>query len=122
MNAAPTAEAQLRHLEEQLLKPEVRASREKLAALLADDFIEFGSSGGVFDKRKVMAALTNERPAKLSLRKFAVTMLADNIALVTYRAIRRSKRGARPVETLRSSVWRMREGEWQMVFHQGTRI
>ena len=122
MNAAPTTEAQLRHLEEQLLQPQVRASRERLAELLADDFIEFGSSGKVFDKKKVIAGLAKETPTKLSLSKFAVTMLADNIALVTYRAARSAGRGRRPVQSLRSSVWRLREGNWQMVFHQGTRI
>jgi hypothetical protein len=121
MNAAPTVESQLRRLEEQLLQPEVRASRERLGALLADDFLEFGSSGTVFDKKKVIAALSKESPAKRSLRRFAVTMIADNIALVTYRATFSSKRGAR-VHSLRSSIWRLREGDWQMVFHQGTRI
>ena len=122
MNAAPTVEAQLRHLEKLLLQQEVRASRERLAALLADDFVEFGSSGKVFDKRKVIAALTKEPSAKMYLSKFALTMLADNIALVTYRAIHRAARGRRPVQSLRSSIWRLREGDWQMVFHQGTRI
>ena len=122
MNAAPTTEAQLRHLEEQLLQPQVRASRERLAELLADDFIEFGSSGKVFDKKKVIAGLAKETSTKLSLSKFAVTMLADNIALVTYRAARSAGRGRRPVQSLRSSIWRLREGDWQMVFHQGTRI
>jgi len=122
MNAAPTAKAQLRHLEEQLLQPEVRASRERLAALLADDFVEFGGSGKVLDKRKVIAALAKEQmPAKLSLSRFAVTMLADDIGLVTYRATRSTGRG-RSTKSLRSSIWRLREGDWQMVFHQGTRI
>ena len=35
----------LRRLEERLLQPEVRQSAEAVADLLADDFIEFGSSG-----------------------------------------------------------------------------
>ena len=105
-----------------MLQPEVRASREKLAALLADDFVEFGSSGKVFDKRKVIAALTREPSAKPSLSKFAVKMLADNIALVTYRATRSAAPSRRPVQSLRCSIWRLRDGDWQMVFHQGTRI
>jgi hypothetical protein len=49
--------ALLRDLEEQLLKPEVRTSRDRVGYLLADDFIEFGSSGRIFDKRGVIEAL-----------------------------------------------------------------
>jgi hypothetical protein len=120
MNAAPTVEAQLRHLEEQLLQPEVRASTERVAALLADDFVEFGSSGQVFDKSQIMEVLKKETPARRSLSQFESTMLSDNIALVTYRASRVSKPGASTVHTLRSSIWRLSNGQWQMVFHQGT--
>jgi hypothetical protein len=44
-------------LEEDLLKPEVRRSAERVNCLLADDFIEFGSSGRIFDKRGIIEAL-----------------------------------------------------------------
>ena len=117
MNAPPTVEAQLQHLEEQLLQPEVRASAERVAALLADDFVEFGSSGQVFDKQQIMKLLQQESPTKRSLSRFESTALSDNIVLVTYRAIRNSEP---PVHTLRSSIWRLSNGQWQMVFHQGT--
>jgi hypothetical protein len=117
MNAAPTVEAQLRHLEEQLLQPEVRASAERVGALLAEDFVEFGSSGQVFDRNQIMKLLREENPTKRSLSKFESTVLSDSIVLVTYRATRNSKP---PVHTLRSSIWRLSNGQWQMVFHQGT--
>ena len=117
MNAAPTVEAQLRHLEEQLLEPEVRASAERVSALLADDFVEFGSSGQVFDKKQIIELLRQGTPTKRSLSKFESTMLSDNVVLVTYRATRSSKP---PVHSLRSSIWRLSNGQWQMVFHQGT--
>jgi hypothetical protein len=37
--------ATLRRLEEQLLDASVRASADQVAALIAEDFVEFGSSG-----------------------------------------------------------------------------
>jgi hypothetical protein len=120
MTAAPTVDAQLRHLEEQLLQPEVRSSTERLAALLAEDFVEFGSSGQVFNKKQIIAALAEETPTKRSLSEFEARMLSEDIALVTYRATRRSKPGTGAVHTLRSSIWRRNNGQWQMVFHQGT--
>jgi hypothetical protein len=120
MKGGPTLDAQLRHLEEQLLQPEVRASTERVAALLADDFVEFGSSGHVFGKKQIVEALRKEIPTKRSLSQFASTMLSDNIALVTYRATRTAKAGEKTVTTLLSSIWRLSNGQWQMVFHQGT--
>src|SRR5688500_14245290 len=99
MTALPTVDAQLRHLEEQLLQPEVRRSSERLAALLADNFVEFGSSGQVFNKEQIIAALRKETPTKRSLTEFKSTMLSDNVALVNYRATRRSKPGKSAVQT-----------------------
>jgi hypothetical protein len=117
MNAARTVEAQLRHLEEQLLQPEVRASAERVNALLADEFVEFGSSGQVFDKKQIIALLQQEMPTRRSLSNLLTTVLAERVVLVTYRATRSSNP---PVHTLRSSIWRLSNGRWQMVFHQGT--
>ena len=120
MSAAPTINTELRHLEEELLQPEARRSTERLSALLADDFMEFGSSGRVYNKEQVIAALSTETPTKHTLTDFESKMLSDNVALVKYRAARRSKAAASPEQTLRSSIWRRSNGQWQMVFHQGT--
>ena len=46
--------AMFRELEERLLQPDVRSSAEEIAKLLADEFIEFGSSGRVFNKHHVI--------------------------------------------------------------------
>lgn len=117
--SSPTIETLLRRLEEELLQPDVRASAERVAALLADDFLEFGSTGQVFNKQQVIEALREETGTKRSLSKFQSRMLSTNIALVTYRATA-SVREARPVHSLRCSVWRLSNDRWQMVFHQGT--
>jgi hypothetical protein len=59
--------ALLRRLEEELLKPEVRRSPGQVGVLLSDDFVEFGSSGGVFNKQQVIEALEQEGPADPSI-------------------------------------------------------
>ena len=53
--------ALLRSLEEQLLQPEIRKNSEKLGDLLADEFVEFGSSGRTFDKRSIIDRLPQEQ-------------------------------------------------------------
>ena len=109
----------LRSLEERLLKSEVRGSPDEVGYLLADEFIEFGSSGGVYDKRQVIVALQQEMldpTTRVSLVDFVARRLAPEVILVTYRTIRPD----RPESHLRSSIWKLVEDRWQMVFHQGT--
>jgi hypothetical protein len=106
----------LRELEESLLLPDVRKS-ERLVELLADSFVEFGRSGRVYTKADLVAALAAEVPFVQTTSDFKVTMLAPQAALVTYRIHRHSDP---PVYTLRSSVWQMIRGQWQMIFHQAT--
>jgi hypothetical protein len=114
----------LRSLEEELLKPEVRHSPDRVGNLLSDDFIEFGSSGRVFNKQQVIEALEREGPAdstiRLSLVDFIARGLASNVILVTYLTIQEGGPGTRQDSRLRSTIWKLIEGRWQMVFHQGT--
>ena len=108
--------AELKGLEEELLVPTVRKST-RLTELLADEFIEFGSSGRTYTKSDLVAALQAESPVAQTTSDFKVTSLAPDVALLTYK-IRRD--GQPPVHTLRSSIWVRSRGRWQMVFHQGT--
>lgn len=111
-------ERQIRALEERLLTPEVRGSREELTKLLADDFLEFGSSGRTFDKQAIIALLEDESPLECSLHDFSVQQLSDDVVLATYTA--RAVRLEEIKTSLRSSVWVYRDERWQLTFHQGT--
>jgi hypothetical protein len=123
MTMSPAETTLLLHLEEELLKPEVRRSANQVGHLLADEFIEFGSSGRVFDKRQIIEALQHETPyptIRISLVDFTARRLAADVVLVTYRAIQQSGPEVPERSRLRSSIWKLIEGRWQMVFHQGT--
>ena len=123
MSIEPAIAALLRQLEEELLKPEVRKSADRVARLLADDFIEFGSSGHAFDKAQIIEALQKETPdpaVRIRLTEFAARRLAPEVVLVTYRTVRQGGLDAAPASRLRSSIWKVIDGRWQMVFHQGT--
>ena len=61
MGLGISIEAHLRTLEEQLLQPAVRKDATRLDALLADGFIEFGSSGRVFDKQAIIYLLPTSK-------------------------------------------------------------
>jgi len=111
-----SVEKLLEDLERQLLVPWVRKS-ELVFELLAEEFVEFGSSGRQFTKAQIVGALQAEALVEVTASEFKVQLLSSQVALVTYRA---QRHGEPPVYTLRSSIWQQREGQWQMVFHQGT--
>lgn len=119
MSSEPPEATLLRQLEEELLKPEVRSSPERVGRLLA---VEFGSSGHACDKAQTVAALQQETPdpaVRIVLTEFAARCLAPEVVLVTYRTTRRGSPDA-PPSRLRSSIWKRIDGRWKMVFHQGT--
>ncbi|BCB02959.1 nuclear transport factor 2 family protein [Bacillus sp. KH172YL63] len=105
----------IQFLEEALLDPGVRTDRESLERLLAESFIEFGSSGTVW-KRKDCLGESGLSVRNFHLYDFNLESLADNVVLATYRLHDRT----RGQHTLRSSIWKAADGGWQMCFHQGT--
>jgi hypothetical protein len=116
MPASESLSLHLRELEESLLQPDVRKSND-LVALLADDFIEFGSSGRVYSKADVVAVLQDETPSTQTTNDLKVALFSPQVALPTYRI---RDEVTPPAHTLRSSVWQLRGDRWQMVFHQAT--
>lgn len=107
----------LYELEQQVLRPATRSSRKHLEELLAEDFLEFGSSGGIYDQASVISALMLEQPAAWSIANFQVRPLGEDAALVTYLG---TKGGGE--SSLRCSVWKRVGGRWRMTFHQGTKL
>lgn len=111
---------QMLECEKKLLDPVLRRSPQRLATLLADDFVEFGSSGRTYDKKQVLYRLGRQLLAHLTIEDFRAVELAPGAALVTYRARAESQDGRSEKHSLRSSLWVQRDGQWQMLFHQGT--
>lgn len=106
----------LRDLEESLLLPDVRKS-QILVDLLADEFVEFGSSGRIYNKADLVSTLQAETPSTQTASSFELTELSPEVALLTYRVHLHCEP---PVHTLRSSLWKQIGGRWRMIFHQAT--
>ncbi len=120
MAAEYSQEMLLYQLEERLLQPNVRKSAQDVAELLADEFIEFGSSGRIFDKQQIIENLQNEPLTQITITQFNTSVLAAGVILITYRAVKYSADSGEPVYSLRSSIWKLIDDEWKIVFHQGT--
>jgi hypothetical protein len=111
-------------LERVLLRPDVRCSREALVELLAPDFVEFGTSGRVYDREQIIAALTIEGPGQrgtVQISHLTVRPLSESVVLVTYQTVSRTCDHIEHCAN-RSSIWRRSEERWQMAFHQGTPV
>ena len=109
-----------RELEEKLLRQETRNSPSEVATLLHPDFFEFGQSGTLWSRQQTIDRLAQEHPMERSLTDLSVRSLAADVTLVTYRAVGRDLASGNAWHSLRSSVWKLTDGRWQMIFHQGT--
>jgi hypothetical protein len=112
---------QFPQLEEKLLQPDVRHSVVELDKPLADDFMEFGSSGLVYTKYDILESLPKHDSPRFSLSDFQAKILAPDMVLVTYSAVKNDANGQKS-SSLRSSIWKKNGERWQIVFHQGTII
>ncbi len=120
MDDKESLEAEFRTLEERHLRPEIRKSIEKLDALLADDFVEFGSSGNIYTKPQVLDAVPLSSLGSAVLSGFQVKQLAPDLVLAFYQLAAQNDHNPEMSYSLRSSIWKRFQGGWQMVFHQGT--
>jgi|ERR1700738_2074061 len=120
-NGGGTA-ARLRKLEESLLDTAVRRDRKKMRSMLADNFLEFGSSGRVWTRNSIIDLLSQETAfIPPAIENFRCVFLSDDVALVTYRTVRTDPDSGEILASLRSSIWTQESGTWRMRFHQGTR-
>ena len=110
----------LRSLEEKLLNPGVRKSSQELLRLLSDEFVEFGSSGKIYNKSQVIESLKNESEVYITIMNFKAMQLAPEVILLTYTASSINKIINDTRNSLRSSIWKKSDDRWQLVFHQGT--
>ena len=75
-----------------------------LASLIDDEFEEFGSSGGGWDRPAIVALLAEAPPADVKIEAFTAAPLSGDVVLVTYRSIARAP-GVPARHAWRSSVW-----------------
>ncbi len=117
MTALPELQALLLTLELELMNPALRRDRLRVAALLAEDFQEVGSSGGIWSREAMLLHLQQESPGEAAaVADFSVRALAPQAVLVTYSTVRRE------TQILRSSIWVESDDGWKILFHQGTPV
>ncbi|GAA2179164.1 ribonuclease HI family protein [Brooklawnia cerclae] len=102
-------------LEKALLTDAVRTDPGRLRQLLHPEFTEFGASGRIWTRNRLLAE-TGPLPVRLAFEPIGTERLADDVILLRWRAV-----GAHGT-WLRSSVWQRVEGSWRCRFAQGTPV
>ena len=110
----------LRRLEESLWLAQYRFDRAYMDKTLAQDFFEFGRSGRVYRREDTLNVPFEPSEIRLPLPKFAVRLIAPDVALVTY--ISEVKFSDVTETANRSSLWSRYPAGWRLRFHQGTPI
>jgi hypothetical protein len=106
--------------EEALLSPEVRRDADALDALLAPEFREIGTSGRLWLRHEVIAALVSPdsdgENGEWVISERAAIELGDHVIHLSYRLEHRGR------VSRRSSLWRVEGGRARILFHQGTAV
>ncbi|MDR3248381.1 MAG: DUF4440 domain-containing protein [Treponema sp.] len=112
----------IKTLEEKLLAPKIRVSREELEKIISPEFIEYGSSGKIYNYSGTIAHLVSHADDKFNhtFLNFKTRRLSDDTILALY--IVETEKHHRIAITNRCSLWRWEEGSWRIIFHQGTRV
>ncbi|NDB83711.1 MAG: DUF4440 domain-containing protein [Alphaproteobacteria bacterium] len=97
-------------------------TKEDIANQMCDEFWEVGASGNVYTKQDVIETLLERYndPSYQDIweaKDFALTKIAPDNYLLTYILIQDKTRVTR-----RSTLWRRINGDWKILYHQGTVI
>ena len=101
-------------------RPEFGRTRADFERMTAPEFREVGASGREYERAYVLDELDRRHRAReaepmLEAREFQCQWLAGEVYLLTYTLVQGGTR-----RTRRSTIWERRDGEWTIVFHQGT--
>jgi hypothetical protein len=110
---------ELRRREPIFHHPGFGTSRADYMRMTADDFWEIGASGQRYSRGYVLDVLEARLADPVDeldweSRDFHVRELAPDVYILTYTL----RQGGRL--TRRSTIWRRADGDWKIVFHQGT--
>jgi hypothetical protein len=108
----------LTRLEEDMWREVMRFDRAFQEQRFATDFFEFGRSGRVYNRDRIIQFDSQPIHAVLPLPNLAIRLLDRNTAQVTYNS--QVEYDSVVEYARRSSIWSRTENGWVMRFHQGT--
>jgi hypothetical protein len=97
-------------------------TKQDIENQMCDEFWEVGASGNVYTKKDVIETLLEryndpDHQDIWEAKNFKLTKIAPDNYLLTYVLIQEKTRVTR-----RSTIWRKKNGDWKILYHQGTII
>ena len=108
----------LQRLEEELWREETRFDVSRMEEVIAEDFLEFGRSGRIYQRADTLAVPSTPIEAVIPLPDFDARLLAEGVAQVTHNSV--VTYGENIEKARRSSIWTRSSSGWKLRFHQGT--
>lgn len=95
-------------------------TKQDIEDQICDEFWEVGASGNIYSKQEVIETLLKRYndPNYQDIWEtsdFNLTQIAPENYLLTYNLIQNKTR-----RTRRSTIWRKVNGQWKILYHQGT--
>lgn len=104
-------------------QPEFGTTRADFEKMTAEDYWEIGASGNRYDREECIetVAARYQDPDYIKndfweTKDFECRQLSDDTYLLTYILIQ----GKEKRITRRSTIWKNQQGQWMIVYHQGT--
>ena len=108
--------------EKSLLTYRVRESVNDLKLLLSTEFKEVGTSGTCFVLSDVLNNIPQEQGWSCKTQDWEFRKLSDDIVQTLHRAFVVHCDKDKGEFSRRTSIWKNENGNWKMIYHQGTRI
>jgi len=105
-----------------LLQTDLSAYPELIDELLAQDFEEIDHQGITRFRNDVINWLTRKDPGiHWAFKDFRIKVVSGDVVLAIYSLQKTDQPNAESGGSTRTSLWRYRNDQWKMVFHQASR-
>ncbi|SFE09231.1 DUF4440 domain-containing protein [Nitrosomonas sp. Nm166] len=113
----------IKQLELKLLQTDLTANPTLMDDLIAGDFEEISSNGRVNSRNDVVNwLLQKNNNIQWVLTNFRIKVLTDDVVLVIYIAKILNGPNSASKGSIRSSIWKCRDQNWKIIFHQASQI
>lgn len=112
-------ESEIINLEKKIHLKSFRNNPDNTQKIVDDSFFEFTRSGKIVNKQDFITYYQNDPTPDMIMKDPKVTPLSSETALLTY-TLSMIMDDGKPELTRRSTIWKRTNGQWKIIFHQGT--
>lgn len=96
-------------------------STAALADLLDEEFSEIGSLKHIYNKQDLIKELEfHAGDSMRTAKNFKARQITSEVIQLTYICFIRDNLTSPVRSSYRSSIWRLKDGQWKLFFHQGS--